>query len=574
MYGGELVAKVLQAQGVRTIFTLCGGHISPILVAAQQHDIRVVDTRHEATAVFAADAMARLSKVPGVAVVTAGPGATNTLTAIKNAQLAQSPTIILAGAPATALRGRGALQDVNLTELFKPSVKWSVTVKKVKQIVPLLEKAFLVAQDKVPGPVLIECPADLLYEEALVRKEYGLFSEAKSWQGKLIQFYLQKHVDRLFKQADKSKIASQISIAKQSPNSQQIERIAQRLSKSEKPLLLLGNQVVMNHDVVDDVVEAVTILGIPAYLTGTARGLLGEQHECLYRHKRKQALKEADLVLLAGVPCDFRLNYGKHIGSKSVLISASRSAKDLRLNCNPNIATVCDPSLLLIALSKQMSPRPEWQSWKQYLRHRDSVRIEEIQNQARERVRHINPLALFQRLDAIKKTNSIFVADGGDFVATASYILSPPKPLSWLDPGPYGTLGVGAGFALSAKILNPDSEVWIIFGDGALGYSLAEFDTFCRHKIPIIAIVGNDAGWNQVARDQVDIFTSNVGTQLVHTDYHKAAEALGAVGLYVDDITAVTDVLRQAQTIAASGRAVLINVILDKSDFRKGSMSM
>src|SRR5213596_474477 len=169
MNGGEIIARVLQKQAVKFLFTLCGGHISPIFVSAQRLGIRVIDTRHEANAVFAADAVSRLTGVPGVAAVTAGPGLTNTITAIKNAQLAQSAVVLLGGAAATLLKGRGALQDIDQMALFAPHVKWAASAKAVRDLQPMLEKAFAVARSGVPGPVFLECPVDLLYDEPLVR---------------------------------------------------------------------------------------------------------------------------------------------------------------------------------------------------------------------------------------------------------------------------------------------------------------------------------------------------------------------------------------------------------------------
>src|SRR5512140_871380 len=173
MHGGDLVAEVLKAQGTAFLFTLCGGHIAPILVGCKQRGIRVIDTRHEATAVFAADAVARLTGHPGVAAVTAGPGLTNTITAIKNAQLAQSPIVLIGGAAPTALQGRGALQDIDQMRLMRPHVKRAYKVRRVKDLVSTLEAAFRVSQEGVPGPVFVEAAIDLLYDEALVRQWYG-----------------------------------------------------------------------------------------------------------------------------------------------------------------------------------------------------------------------------------------------------------------------------------------------------------------------------------------------------------------------------------------------------------------
>ena len=181
---------------------------------------------------------------------------------------------------------------------------------------------------------------------------------------------------------------------------------------------------------------------------------------------------------------------------------------------------------------------------------------------------------LFRELDPLIGPDSILIADGGDFVATASYILQPPGPLSWLDPGPFGTLGVGAGFALAAKLNRPEAEVWIIYGDGSAGYSLSEFDTFVRHQVPVIALVGNDASWAQIAREQVEMLKDDVGVVLRHSDYHRVAEGFGGEGEKLDDPELIADVLERAKQTAASGSPTLINVILDKSNFRKGSISL
>lgn len=169
-HGGLLIADVLRREGVRAIFTLCGGHISPILVGAKQRGIRVVDVRDEKNAVFAADATARLTGVPGVAAVTAGPGLTNSLTAVKNAELAHSPVVLLGGAAATMLKGRGSLQDIDQLSVIGPHVKWAASVRYAKDLAPVVARAFEVAQAGVPGPTYVECPIDLLYPDKIVRQ--------------------------------------------------------------------------------------------------------------------------------------------------------------------------------------------------------------------------------------------------------------------------------------------------------------------------------------------------------------------------------------------------------------------
>ena len=201
MNGGEIIAKILQKHDVKFLFTLCGGHISPIFVAAEKSGIRVIDTRHEATAVFAADAVSRLSGVPGVVTVTAGPGVTNTVTAIKNASLAQSPLILLGGAAATILKGRGSLQDIDQLSVMKSTCKWSISIRRVRDIVPILEEAFRRCQEGVPGPVFIECPIDILYDEALVKSWYGAKSKdnkPKNLKEQFLQWYVNRHAEKIF----------------------------------------------------------------------------------------------------------------------------------------------------------------------------------------------------------------------------------------------------------------------------------------------------------------------------------------------------------------------------------------
>jgi acetolactate synthase-1/2/3 large subunit len=278
--------------------------------------------------------------------------------------------------------------------------------------------------------------------------------------------------------------------------------------------------------------------------------------------------------MLAGVPCDFRLDYGRQIRRRAGYIAANRSAADLKLNRRPDIGVLGDPGLFLRQLADRVPHHERWSTWRAQLRARDQARNEEIARQAHAPTEKINPVHLCREIEHALGGNSILVGDGGDFVATASYIISPRGPLSWLDPGAFGTLGVGAGFALGAKLCRPEAEVWVLFGDGALGYSMTEFDTFARHGIAVIGVVGNDAGWTQIAREQIDVLKDDVGTALAHTDYHRVAEGFGAAGLAVDDPELIADALQQARQAAAAGKPVLLNAILGKTDFRKGSISM
>jgi acetolactate synthase-1/2/3 large subunit len=581
MNGGDRVAAVLKAQGVRFLFTLCGGHISPILVGAKRLGIRVVDVRHEVDAVFAADSVFRMTGVPGVAAVTAGPGVTNTITAVKNAQLAQSAVVVLGGAAATLLKGRGALQDIDQMALFAPHVKWSSSVARVRDVVPVLERAFLEARTGVPGPVFVELPVDLLYGEELVRSWYTAAGKGGGLAGAAMRAYLGRHLTRLFGEGSGP---SQSPRAPQPPprispppvESGLVRKAAARLLKAKRPVLVLGSQVVLDTAGVDELSRAVDALGAPVYLAGGARGLLGAGHPLQMRHKRKEALREADLILLAGIPCDFRLDYGRHLNRKAFFISVNRSDEDLMKNRKPDLPVHGDPSLLLKGMADAAGTiSGRFTDWLETLRARDREREKEIDAQASVSPSDlVNPVQLFRELERTLADDSVLVVDGGDFVATASYIVGPRRPLSWLDPGVFGTLGVGGGFALGAKLCRPDADVWILYGDGSVAYSLSEFDTFARHGIPVIAVVGNDAGWTQIAREQIEVLGDDVGTVLARTDYHKVAEGYGGRGLLLTRSEDIPAVLDEAVRTARSGVPVLINVHLARTEFRKGSISM
>jgi len=575
-HGGDRIAAALAAHGVGFLFTLCGGHIAPILVAAKARGIRILDTRDEATAVFAADAVARLTGKPGVAAVTAGPGLTNALTALENAKLAQSPLLLIGGAAPTALQGRGALQDIDQGPVVAPFVKWAKRVRRVRDLAPAVAEALAVAREGLPGPVFVECPVDLLYDEKTIRQWYGdAAGKGTSIADRLMRLYLERHAARLFAKAPQTPQPRPRAVVAATATEAQVEAAAKRLAAAERPLIVVGSQALVGAEDPTLIADALTRVGAPVYLSGMARGLLGRSHPLQRLHQRRQALREADCVLLAGAPCDFRLDYGRHVRRSANLIAANRSAREARLNRRPDVAAIGDAGEFLIRLAARLEGladrRPDWLAT---LRARDDAREREIDAQAKTAGEFVNPIALLRAIDAAAADDAVFVADGGDFVATASYTLRPRAPRGWLDPGVFGTLGVGAGFALAAALERPGAEVWILFGDGACGWSLTEFDTFVRHGIPVIAVVGNDAGWTQIAREQVKMLGDDVGVTLSRAAYHEVAAAFGAEGILVKNDAEIADGLARARAAARAGRPALVNVWLDRSDFREGSISM
>jgi len=568
---------VLARHGIDHVFTLCGGHISPILVGAKARGIRIVDVRDEASAVFAADAVARMTGIPGVAAVTAGPGVTNALTALKNAQMAQTPMLLFGGATATLLKGRGALQDIDQMSLVRSACKEVFQVSTVPSLGPTVNKALEIAQEGVPGPVFVEVPVDVLYPESTVREWYIAESGVEGAKGlgaKALGMYLKGHLYKQFHLPHVDVSVPKVSLPRPGNVDTQIEQVAEMIRRAERPALVIGNQTMVSCYDPESLARAVERLGMPSWLGGSARGLLGRQSDVQFRHKRGASLKRADLVIVCGFPFDFRLKYGRGFG-KAKLVSVNLSSEELRKNRRPDVAIEMHPADFLRALADATGPTVgKWDPWFEEIRERESARDEDIRSKARSDTELVDPIQLFLQLEEKLADDSVLVADGGDFVATAAYILRPRRPLSWLDPGVFGTLGVGGGFAVGAACVRKDAEVWIIWGDGSCAYSIAEFDTCARHGLAPIAVVGTDASWAQIARDQVEILGDDVATTLVRTPYHTVAEGYGGRGLLLDDPAKIDEVLDEAKSLSKAGHPVLINVLLADSDFRKGSISI
>ena len=565
------IGSFFKQKNISSVFTLCGGHISPILVGCEKENINIIQVRDEVSAVFAADAVSRLTDSVGVAIVTAGPGVTNTITAIKNAQMAQSPVLLIGGAAATLLKGRGSLQDIDQISLLKTYVKSAVSVKKTRDVIPTLANALNIATSGVPGPVFVELPIDLLYPEEDIRKEFINQLPKSGYFGKIAHWYVERHLNDLFsskKSSIKIKPVKEFKL-----DQRKIDKAALAIVKAKKPVFLLGNQVTQNKEFLPMCLKSIDKLSVPTFTSGMARGCFGSSDKYFFRHNRKHALKNADVVLTLGIPLDFRLGYGFSINKDATLIAVNKSKEDLNKNRKPDIGIHADPSRIMHEIGKIINP-PSCKEWIKELTGLEEKRETEILQFSKNESDFVNPVHLCKTIDKFIDEESILVADGGDFVGTASYTIRPRSPLGWLDPGPFGTLGVGGGFAIGAKSSFPKKEVWVFYGDGASAYSLAEFDTLCRHKLPVIAIIGNDASWQQIAREQKQMLGSNIGTELAFNAYEKVVEGYGGKGYYVENHDTLDETLKRAKEDAKLGYPVLVNIKISKSDFRKGSISV
>ena len=565
------IGSFFKQKNIPSVFTLCGGHISPILVGCEKENINIIQVRDEVSAVFAADAVSRLTDSVGVAIVTAGPGVTNTITAIKNAQMAQSPVLLIGGAAATLLKGRGSLQDIDQISLLKTYVKSAVSVKKTRDVIPTLANALNTATSGVPGPVFVELPIDLLYPEEDIRKEFINQLPKSGYFAKIAHWYVERHLNDLFsskKSSIKVKPVKEFKL-----DQRKIDKAALAIVKAKKPVFLLGNQVTQNKEFLPMCLKSIDKLSVPTFTSGMARGCFGSSDKYFFRHNRKHALKNADVVVTLGIPLDFRLGYGFSINKDATLIAVNKSKEDLNKNRKPDIGIHADPSRIMHEIGKIINP-PSCKEWIKELTGLEEKRETEILQFSKNESDFVNPVHLCKTIDKFIDEESILVADGGDFVGTASYTIRPRSALGWLDPGPFGTLGVGGGFAIGAKSSFPKKEVWVFYGDGASAYSLAEFDTLCRHKLPVIAIIGNDASWQQIAREQKQMLGSNIGTELAFNAYEKVVEGYGGKGYYVENHDTLDETLKRAKEDAKLGYPVLVNIKISKSDFRKGSISV
>ena len=565
------IGSFFKQKNISSVFTLCGGHISPILVGCEKENINIIQVRDEVSAVFAADAVSRLTDSVGVAIVTAGPGVTNTITAIKNAQMAQSPVLLIGGAAATLLKGRGSLQDIDQISLLKTYVKSAVSVKKTRDVIPTLANALNIATSGVPGPVFVELPIDLLYPEEDIRKEFINQLPKSGYFAKIAHWYVERHLNDLFsskKSSIKVKPVKEFKL-----DQRKIDKAALAIVKAKKPVFLLGNQVTQNKEFLPMCLKSIDKLSVPTFTSGMARGCFGSSDKYFFRHNRKHALKNADVVVTLGIPLDFRLGYGFSINKDATLIAVNKSKEDLNKNRKPDIGIHADPSRIMHEIGKIINP-PSCKEWIKELTGLEEKRETEILQFSKNESDFVNPVHLCKTIDKFIDEESILVADGGDFVGTASYTIRPRSALGWLDPGPFGTLGVGGGFAIGAKSSFPKKEVWVLYGDGASAYSLAEFDTLCRHNLPVIAIIGNDASWQQIAREQKQMLGSNIGTELAFNAYEKVVEGYGGKGYYVENHDLLDETLKRAKADAKLGYPVLVNIKISKSDFRKGSISV
>jgi acetolactate synthase-1/2/3 large subunit len=530
--GGRLVARMLRKEGVTTAFTLSGLHVAPIYAGCVDEGVRLVDTRHEQAAAHAADAWARLTRGAGVAIVTAGPGVTDAVTGVANAWAAQSPLVLLGGAAPTFNQGRGSLQEMPQVPMFQHITKWADRVPSTDLIPSFLARAFRVARAGRPGPVFLELPWDILSngaDEALAEAQSLYRTDARS-------------------PGDPAKLEAALAL----------------LGHAERPVVIAGSSV-FRDDAVAALGDLASRAGIPTFLNGMGRGCLPREHPAFFDLARKDALAQADVVLVVGTPLDFRLGYGTEptFAAGAKVIQVDVDATEIGRNRPIDVGILGDARSVLEALAAG------WQGtvpagWPRHLREKEAVRRAKQREHEESDQRPIHHFRLAKALDTVasRAGDVTWVADGGNVVAVAAKVIRVAGPGRWLDPGPLGTLGVGAPFAIAAKLLAPERPVCVVQGDGSFGLNGMDFETAVRFKLPMVIVVGNDAAWGQIRVPQRGLYGDDhaPATALAPTRYDRVVEALGGTGEHVDDPADLVPALERA---FAAGTVHCVDVAID-----------
>jgi len=529
--GGDLVARCLKQEGVDAIFTLCGGHVQAIYDACIDENIRVIDVRHEQAAGHAAEGWSRATRRCGVAVVTAGPGVTDVVTAVANAYQNRSPMLVIGGRSPLADFEKGALQEMDQVELLRPVTKWARCLYDTKRIPEYMAMAFRHALSGRYGPVFLEMPSDVLFRR--VEENEVTFPSSYRPHGRV--------------QADPSVVRQAVRL----------------LASAHQPLVMAGSLVYWSaaHDRLRQLIEK---LQAPVYLNAMARGSIRQDHPLFFSRTRRGALARADVILIIGTPLDFRLAYGKRFNPQAKIIQVDIDPTELGRNRDIDVCVEGDAGAVLEQLLAELGDgRPDHDSWINTLRDEEEKTLAARQEFLNSDAVPIHPLRLCKEMAEFVDENTIVIGDGGDIVNLAAQVLPINYPGQWYDPGPMGTLGVGTGFAMAVKTALPQKKVLMVNGDGTFGLNGFEFDTFVRFDLPVVSVVGNDRQWGQIAVGQRMMYGRDRAIASVLRDnarYDKVVEGLGGHGEFVERPQDIRPALERA---FASGKPACVNVITD-----------
>jgi acetolactate synthase-1/2/3 large subunit len=530
LHGGRLVARRLKAHGITKLFTLSGGHLFSIYDGCREEGIELVDVRHEQTAAFAAEGWAKVTRELGVCALTAGPGVTNGMSAIASAGQNDSPILVLGGRAPQMRWGQGSLQEIDHVPFVRPLAKLAATPESTSEIPGLVDDAIRAALTPHTGPAFVDFPLDHVFMSA---PDPEAAAEApRPWTGP-------------------------------AADGPALSRAAVLLGEAERPAIMAGTGLYWGRGE-EQLRRLAEDLGIPVFLNGLGRGCLPADHELFFSRARGAGLGQADVVLVIGVPLDFRLGFGAAIAADAeiVVIDVAEPRREHPREVAAELYGALPATLdALRELAGGDWDRSARAAWVSALRAtEDEKRAGEAAQLADPRA-PLHPMRIYGELAQVLDRNAIIIGDGGDFVSYAGRVVNSFEPGCWLDPGPYGCLGTGPGYALAAKLAKPDRQVVLLLGDGAFGFSGMDFDTLARHNVPVVAIVGNNGIWALEKHPMEALYGYSVAADLrPETRYDQMAAALGCEG----ELVKTPDELRPAlERGLASTRPTVINVLTD-----------
>ncbi len=535
---GELIALALKRAGTSHLFTLNGGHIWPILTGATEHGLRIVDVRHEQSAAFAAEGWAKVTRECGVAAVTAGPGVTNAVTALAQAQSGDSPMLVLGGRAPVARWGMGSLQEMDHVAVVKTLTKQAVTLESPDDAFACALQLTRTALSRRTGPVFMDIPIDVLFGAA----------------------DLPEATEHLTPDPGPP------------PDPDAVRRVAGLIRDAQRPAVIAGGAVWWAH-AEDELRRFVEAAHLPTSVNGMARGMLPPGHALFFPRARGQALGQADLILVIGVPLDFRLNFGQAPvfadDAKIVYVDVD----DHRKHRPAEVSILGDVKAAVASLAAAGDGTPERHDWLEQLRKAEAEARARDKTMIESDSSPVHPARLIAEVNSFADPDAIIVGDGGDFVSFAGRLIERDKPGLWVDPGPFGALGSGPAYAMAAKLAHPDRQVILLSGDGAFGFSAMEFDTLVRHKVPVVCVIGNNGIWALEKHPMQNLLGLSIAADLApRTRYDQVVDALGGFGQLVDRPEQIRPALERA---FKAGVPACINVICDPdAEYPRSSVLM
>jgi acetolactate synthase-1/2/3 large subunit len=529
LHGGRLVARSLRAHGVTKLFTLTGGHLFSIYDGCRAEGIEIVDVRHEQAAAFAAEGWAKVTRTPGVCALTAGPGVTNGMSAMASASQSHSPVLVLGGRAPAFRWGQGSLQEIDHVPFVAPVVKLAATATSTAEIPHLIDDALRAAVTPHSGPAFLDFPLDHVFGDAPVPELPGALPTP--WTGA-------------------------------GAHDADIESAAALLRGAERPVIMAGTGLYWGRG--EEQLRALAErLRIPVFLNGLGRGCVPADHELSFSRARSAALSRADVALVIGVPLDFRLGFGAAFAPEAriVAIDVAEPERDPPRLVSAGLFGALPATLTSLLDVARGGPARARDAWVESLREIETERRAAEGAELSDSRAPLHPMRIYGELARLLDRDAIVIGDGGDFVSFAGRVVDSHRPGCWLDPGPYGCLGSGPGYALAAKLAQPDRQVLLLLGDGAFGFSGLEFDTLARHGVAVVGVIGNNGIWALEKHPMEVLYGYSVAADLrPETRYDEVAAALGCHG----ELVRSPDELRPALERAfAAGRPALVNVLTD-----------